>query len=290
MSGSYSRRWTSTPQTAADQADVSSSKELEASTMTSGHTATQCSDIFGAPLMQGRRSNVQMLAPLHYQSGYQYPLLVWLHSSGHNERQIEQVMPHISTRNYVGLGVRAPQATDVRGFGFDWPSGPSALAKASDIVGSAIEQTQNIYSIHPDRIILAGYGSGATMACRIALAHSDRFAGVVRAGGQFPRSRGAMRDFKRLRARRLPMLWLQAINGVDDDSQVLKNDVSMAQLIQAQVEIRQYRGDDVMNTAALKDIDRWSFDKIISPKPLATCVGDSVLDDTDRMTVGFSSN
>ncbi len=294
MSGSFSRRWISKP-----QAGTTNSEEPKgiAGQISAGQGSTALSDqttnrrdVPGPAAAHARRNSVQMLAPLHYQSSYQYPLLVWLHSSGHNERQIEQVMPHISTRNYVGLGVRAPQATDIRGFGFDWSHGPNVAAKACEIVCGAIEQARATYSIHPERIILAGYGSGATMACQVAMRHSDQFAGVVRAGGPFPSSQGAIPDFKRLRARRLPMLWLQAINGVDDEPQALVRDVAMAQMIQAQVEIRQYQDDDVMNTAALKDIDRWCFDKIISPSPNAIRVGDAVLDDADRVMVGFSSN
>lgn len=294
MSGSFSRRWISKP-----QAETANPEEPKGSTVqgSAGQGNTALSDQttsrrdIAAPLPEhAPRNSVQMLAPLHYQPSYQYPLLVWLHSSGHNERQIEQVMPHISTRNYVGVGVRAPRATDVRGFGFDWSSGPNAAAKACELVCNAIEQARATYTIDPQRIILAGYRSGATMACQVAMRHSDHVAGVVLAGGSFPSSQGAIGDFKQLRLRRLPMLWLQAINGVDDDPQMLVRDVAMAQMIQAQLEIRQYQDDDVMNTAALKDIDRWCFDKIISPSPDATRVGDAVLGDADRMMVGFSSN
>ncbi|TWT67468.1 alpha/beta hydrolase [Allorhodopirellula solitaria] len=284
MSGSLSRRWNLGP-----PAETTTSDEPDGTALLSDHAALQ-HDTSAADLSLAPRSSLQLLSPLHYQAGYQYPLLVWLHSAGHNERQIEQVMPYISTRNYVGLGVRAPRATDVRGFGFDWSTNPGAAAKACEHVCLAIEQAQAAFSVHPDRIILAGYGSGAAMACQVALLHSDRFAGVVRAGGEFPSSGDAALDFKRLRARRLPMLWLQAANGVDDEPQTLARDISMAQMIRAQVEIRQYQDDDVMNTTALKDIDRWCFDKIISPRPDATRVGDSVVDDADRTMVGFSSN
>jgi phospholipase/carboxylesterase len=120
--------------------------------------------------------------------------------------------------------------------------------------------------------------------------HCDRIAGVVRMGGQFADNSGAMKNFKNLRQRRLPMLWLQAMNGVDDESRTLQRDISVAQLIRSQVEIRQYMGDDVMNTAALKDIDRWCFDKIISPKPEPTNVGEAILDEADRVLVDFSAN
>ncbi len=294
MSGSFSRRWMSESYSSSSDSVDSNSEEPDlVRSEREGYSTTYqevtAAETMSTPLLSRHRS-VQMITPLHYQPGYQYPLLVWLHSSGHNERQIEQVLPHISTRNYVGVGVRATRATDVRGCGFDWPMGPDAASKACDDVFSAIDEAMTAYTIHPERVILAGYGSGATLACRIAMMQCDRIAGVVRMGGQFADNCGAMKNFKNLRQRRLPMLWLQAINEVDDELLALQRDISVAQLIRSQVEIRQYMGDDVMNTAALKDIDRWCFDKIIAPKPEPAIVGEAILDEADRVKVDFSAN
>ncbi|MBB3210579.1 phospholipase/carboxylesterase [Rhodopirellula rubra] len=290
MSGSFSRRWTSRPVSEASELEQHSGDDPEGDSRSDeNETPTQRSSVPRLSNVKRRRS-VQMLTPLHYQHGYQYPLIVWLHSAGCNERQIEQVLPHVSTRNYVGLGVRATIATDVRGCGFDWPSGRDAAAKASEVVLDAIDQAMEEYSIHPERIVLAGYGTGATLACKVGLLQSDRIAGVVRMGGRFPDASGVFKNFKRLRERRMPMLWQQAINGVDDDPQMLQRDITAAQCIRAQVEIRQYRGDEVMNTVALKDIDRWCFDKIIAPKPTEACVGEASLDGSEFTMVDFSAN
>ena len=38
-------------------------------------------------------------APLHYESNYAYPLLVWLHGSGDDESQLKRIMPLVSLRN-----------------------------------------------------------------------------------------------------------------------------------------------------------------------------------------------
>ncbi|SMP53561.1 phospholipase/carboxylesterase [Neorhodopirellula lusitana] len=286
MSGSFSRRWS-----LGDSSHAEQSQDVQ----TVGDPPLQTPGDAASNYALGKNQGVQILTPVHYQHGYQYPLLVWLHSAGHNERQVEKVLPHISTRNYVSVGVRATKATDVRGAGFDWTNSRNGVAKASQSVFNAIELAKETFSIHPERVILAGFGSGATMACRVAMQNPESFAGVVRMAGQFPTAHGVVGDgiienFKALRQRRMPMLWQQAINGVDDDPDQLQLDIASAQNIQAQVEIRQYRNEDVMNTAALKDIDRWCFDKIFSPQPAEESTSLNLIRGADLKRVDFSSN
>ena len=47
-----------------------------------------------------------LFAPLHYESGYAYPLIVWLHGRGNDERQLLRIMPQVSMRNYVAVAPR----------------------------------------------------------------------------------------------------------------------------------------------------------------------------------------
>ena len=47
-----------------------------------------------------------LFAPLHYESGYAYPLIVWLHGRGNDERQLRRIMPVVSMRNYVAVAPR----------------------------------------------------------------------------------------------------------------------------------------------------------------------------------------
>lgn len=251
MSGSFSPRWSRSSH--ADETSVHASERGRSESSTA--------------LALAEKSFCQVVLPLHFQPNYQYPLLIWLHSAGSNERQVEQVLPHISARNYLGVGVRATQATDVRGCCFDWQSSKTGLRMACQKISKAIELITKNHSIHPQRLILAGLGSGATMACRVAMECPDDFAGVIRMSGRLDTAGCGLGKFHQLRQRRLPMLWQQAMNGIDDDSKHLQRDITTAQWLQAQVEIRQYPGNDVMNTAALRDIDRWCFDKIMNPSP-----------------------
>lgn len=60
--------------------------------------------------------------PHRYEPNYAYPLLVLLHGRGGDEQQLVDSMPTMSWRNYVGLGVRGPEAISRSGrpAGFGW--------------------------------------------------------------------------------------------------------------------------------------------------------------------------
>src|SRR5437016_9189131 len=51
-----------------------------------------------------------IFTPLHYERNYAYPLIVWLHGPRDNERQVAQVMPLVSMRNYIAVGPRGTVA------------------------------------------------------------------------------------------------------------------------------------------------------------------------------------
>ena len=205
--------------------------------------------------------------PVHYEANYRYPLIVWLHSDGFNENQINHVMPHISTRNYLATGVRGTRAADSVGHRFDWHSSPASVDAAHEKVMCAIEEISDRYSVHSGRIILAGYRSGGTMAMRIAFREPGSFAAVASFGGLLPREGGALSNLNQVRERRLPMLWQVAAFSDRYSNAELKQDIGSALMLQAKVEVRQYQNDDEMNTAALSDFNHWMMNRIVAGRP-----------------------
>lgn len=205
--------------------------------------------------------------PLHFTPTYQYPLLVWLHSNGYNETQIDHVMPHISLRNYIGVGVRGTFATDSLGHRFQWRDSPASIAAAHDSVASAIDEATERFQVHSQRIVIAGYGLGGTMAMRIAMRDPEKFAGVISLGGRFPS--GAIRNVTQLRARRLPMLWQWGRNNPHFTSEHVKQDCRALMAIGGQVEVRQYPGEDEMDTVVLSDLNDWIMRRIVSGSSVA---------------------
>ncbi len=73
-----------------------------------------------------------LFAPLHYEPGYPYPLVVWLHGTGCDERQLLRIMPLVSMRNYVAVAPRgvpvAPRVVPVTPQ--DLPAGPQGFPVA----------------------------------------------------------------------------------------------------------------------------------------------------------------
>ncbi|QEF98400.1 Alpha/beta hydrolase family protein [Stieleria maiorica] len=247
----------------------------EAARESSGGAAADWSEAIGAQTF---------FVPLHYESNYRYPLIVWLHSDGFNENQVCHVMPHVSSRNYVATGVRAPAASDPSGHRFAWSNSVAAVQWAERSVLEAIDRTAAQYSVHAQRIILAGYQNGGTMAARIAMRHPERFAAAISLGGSFQLPKCSDLDRQRLKERRLPMLWQRSIESEFYDQTRLVSEIQAASSIGAQVEIRQYRNDDEMNTAVLSDLDRWIMNHVVNGAPVAK------LSPWDTSPTSFSDN
>jgi phospholipase/carboxylesterase len=207
-------------------------------------------------------SHRSFFLPLHYTPTYEYPLLVWLHSNGFNENQLDHVMPHISLRNYIGVGIRGTRAADSIGHRFDWHQSPSAISATHEAVIEAIEDALDRFSVRKSRIVLAGYQQGGTMALRIAMREPDRFAGAISLAGRMPQ--GAIRNVHQLRRRGLPMLWQWAEGNRGYTEENLKSDCRSVMAIGGQVEVRQYPSDDEMDTVVLSDLDEWIMRRIIS--------------------------
>lgn len=117
--------------------------------------------------------------PDGYEPNYAYPLLVWMHDGGGAEHEIHRVLPAISDRNFVGLGVRGekPRAT-----GYDWHAGPTAARKRASRVAVAVRDLRRHYNLHTERVILAGRGTGADAAARTFFARPEWFGGLVALG------------------------------------------------------------------------------------------------------------
>ncbi|MCA9087546.1 MAG: hypothetical protein KDA90_02800 [Planctomycetaceae bacterium] len=115
--------------------------------------------------------------PENYEPGYAYPLIVSLHANGGSEQHIHGWLPHISSQNYVGLGLRGPKLDRSCMPGrFCWPQ---RRAKAQESLNSALEEILEDWSVHPHRIHLLGEGAGASIALKLWMRRPERFAGVV---------------------------------------------------------------------------------------------------------------
>ena len=221
---------------------------------------------------------------MHYEPNYRYPLVVWLHSDGFNENQVCHVVPHISTRNYVAVGVRATQATDAAGHRFRWHDSERGLEAAERSIWDGIARVREEYSIHSDRIVIAGYQRGGAMALRVALRHPEFFSAAVSLGGCLGSLASMDIDRGLLRQRRLPMLWQWSLESNAYSEPRLVNEIQSAMEIGARLEVRQYRNDDEMNTAVLSDLNQWIMNHVVSGAPVGK------MGQWDSSPVSFSEN
>ncbi len=149
----------------------------------------------------------RLFVPEHYESGYDYPLVVWLHSDASCELELDNVMMALSSRNYVAIAPRANQKCLGSDRRFRWGDSKTDCAVAEDLVWDSVQAVSNSLSINPRKIFLAGFGSGGTMAQWIGLKHAKQIAGVISLSGSFPTTSKVLSNWKR--ARDLQVLFAQ---------------------------------------------------------------------------------
>jgi phospholipase/carboxylesterase len=137
---------------------------------------------------------VRTFLPTGYEPRYPYPLLVFFHGQGGNEEQILRLAPRLSRRNYIAISLRGPLPLGTRPDGrrgYSWGDG-SCESQIEDYMLRAVEQTRRNYHVHSERIYLAGFGAGATLAYRLGLTFPERLGGVISLNGSMPRQGGPL--------------------------------------------------------------------------------------------------
>jgi phospholipase/carboxylesterase len=99
-------------------------------------------------------------APVHYERGYAYPLLVWLHENGSNHQELRQVMPHVSVRNYVAASIRGTIASTADRRAYSWDDSDAGAIEAGELIDQCIEEAAERFNIHRGRVFIVGRGAG----------------------------------------------------------------------------------------------------------------------------------
>lgn len=197
-----------------------------------------------------------LFSPLHYEAKYAYPLLIWLHRSGQDERQLLDVMPLLSLRNYVAIAPRGIALGDEgRAEELGWPADSAATLQAESLVFGCLQRAQHERQVSPRRIFLGGEGDGGTMAIRIALANPRTFAGVVSVEGPLPKGNKPFAHVAE--ARDLP-IWLAA--GRDSNAYPVDEvcaDLRLLHTAGMQITLRQYPSGASCMALMLADLNPW---------------------------------
>jgi phospholipase/carboxylesterase len=201
-----------------------------------------------------------LFAPLHYERRYAYPLIVWLHDDGGNERELRQLMPHVSLRNYVAAAARGTARTEDSGRAYAWEQSPTAISESAERVRQCIDAAQQRFNVHNERVFIAGNGRGGTMALRLALQFPEWFAGAVSLGGPMPAGHAPLGRVKQ--ARSLPLLLATCRDSEEYPPARVADDLRLLHSAGFSLALRQYPGEHDLTTVMLADMDRWLMQQV----------------------------
>lgn len=198
-----------------------------------------------------------LMVPEHYERNYAYPLLIWLHDTGGHERELRQIMPLVSLRNYVSLAVRGTCQVD-RGFG--WSTTSDGILSAESRVADAVAYARQRFHVHSARVFLAGTGAGGTLALRLALRAPEDYAGAASIGGRFPQGHSPLARLNLARNSRL--LIMHSRDSLTYPVQHVCEELSLFHAAGMSVTLRQYPCGDELTTQMLRDLDVWLMEQV----------------------------
>ena len=206
----------------------------------------------------------EIFIPLSYEQKHAYPLIVWLHGGGSDERQLSQVMRQISLRNYAGVSPRgfvsAKSSAEHGQQVCYWLEHEDAVADAADRVQECLQIVRRRLHIDDSRVYLAGYADGGTLALRMALRFPEMFAGVASVHGRFPRGGRPLQAFPR--TRRLRILWQFGNESTFCGPEQVAEDMPLLHATGAAVHLRQYQTDNDPVDIMFQDLNRWIMESL----------------------------
>lgn len=199
-----------------------------------------------------------LFVPMYYEKKYAYPLIVWLHENGGDATEVQQIMPHTSLRNYVGIGVQSGHTGHESGC--HWKQDWNTIDMAQFAVEAAIDQASVRCHINSNRIFIGGIGAGGTMAFRLALSRPDLFAGVMSIDGPLPVNDTPLRKWKN--CRQLPVYWAHDRSSSHFSQNQLCRQLQLFHIAGFSITLRQYPQTQSLKTQALSDMNHWIMEMI----------------------------
>jgi phospholipase/carboxylesterase len=171
-------------------------------------------------------------------------------------------MPELSLQNYVSCAPRGTVACDASERLFRWGKSNASAAIAEEVVFEAIELAGSQFSIDRNRVFLAGFGSGGSMAWRIALRYPEAFAGVISICGDFPHNHQPLSNLEGVRS--LPTLWIYGSKSPNCGIQQVCESLPVLHAASMAVDIRQYPCGNELLSNMLSDVNGWIMERVTS--------------------------
>jgi len=140
-----------------------------------------------------------VFVPSSYTPSYSYPVVVWLESSSGDGQEARDWFPRVSDRNVVVISLQPPLVGESEDQPLGtWRTRPDNVWEAMDYVEKSLAEVQDILSIHPERIFLAGREDGAAMAADLVCIHPHQFAGILAIDPAGPWADQSLADWRAL--------------------------------------------------------------------------------------------
>jgi len=198
-----------------------------------------------------------LFVPVHYQTGYSYPLIVWLHSDTADCDEIHRLMPQVSSRNHFAI---APQS--VCSHGLAWPDCEEVVEAAYQSVMACVDHAKLRFNISSNRVYIAGSGAGGSMALKLAFQCPDVFAGVVSIDGPMDTEEVPLRDWERCRDLDVLLACFRDSSSYSQDD--LCHHLRLLHVAGFSTTVRQYPGRVKLSGKLLSDVNRWILEQIES--------------------------
>jgi phospholipase/carboxylesterase len=144
--------------------------------------------------------------------------------------------------------------------GYGWGDDPRTQSLVEDYLIRSVEHTRRHYHIHSERIYLAGFAEGATVAYRMGLQYPERFAGVISLNGLMPREGRPL--FRLPQLRELRVFIGHGIANVFKPLSSARQDHRQLYTAGLDVRIHTYPTTHRLHTDMLRDIDRWIMERV----------------------------
>ena len=212
-----------------------------------------------------------LFGPLHYEPGYAYPLIIWLHGPAHDEQQLRRIMPLISMRNFVAVAPRGLCQFGKDGpLGFGWPQSGESLEQAEHRIFDALATALEKYHISRRKVFLAGFDQGGTMAFRVALSQPQHFAGILSLGGRFPTGRTPFGNLAS--ARKIPVFLASGRDSREYQAEEVCKNLRLMHSAGMSITLRQYPCGHEITPQMLADMNRWIIEQITESSQAAQIV------------------
>jgi phospholipase/carboxylesterase len=229
--------------------------------MVYGTQTLQQEGVYHSHLDSDGKRPVSLFLPQAYEPRYPYPLLVFLHGHGETETQWIDSVPAISRRNYIGLGLRGahPVTRQDGSPGYGWGRHRRCDGLLEDYILTAIRETMRVCHVHSERIYLAGFCEGATIAYQMGISFPDKFAGVVALNGWLPNGPLPLGQFLRRQTLKVfighGMINPTVSPGCAEKAHKILHSAGLP------VTLRYYSAGHRLQPDMLRDVDRWIIEQ-----------------------------